>query len=291
MEEEIIISPIFYMGSKRKLINKGLIDLFPKDINMFVDLFAGSGIVSMNVDANKYVVNDFNNNLISLIRYFKDNKSDNIINHVNKSILKYELPTFSTDTRKYSGDREIFKIRYNKLRKDYNKSRDIKLLYVLNLFSNSHMIRFNSNNEFNMPFGNGYFTEECKENIINNNYKKINYLTNKDFREIKLNKLSSQDFVYLDPPYFNTTATYNENGGWSENDENDLYHLCEHLSMNNIKFAMSNVFENKGVINHKFIDWVHKNNYNVFTFDKFTYYACGKGNSNTKEVLITNYEM
>ena len=29
--------------------------------------------------------------------------------------------------------------------------------------------------------------------------------------------------------------------------------------------------------------------WNVYTFDKFTYMACGKGNSNAKEVFITNY--
>lgn len=32
-----------------------------------------------------------------------------------------------------------------------------------------------------------------------------------------------------------------------------------------------------------------KNNFNVHFFDDFTYVACGKGNSNAKEVFITNY--
>ena len=52
------ISPIFYMGNKKKLINKGLIELFPKNISMFVDLFAGSGVVSMNTEASKYIINE-----------------------------------------------------------------------------------------------------------------------------------------------------------------------------------------------------------------------------------------
>ena len=38
----MIISPIFYMGNKKKLIEKGLIDLFPNDIDTFVDLFGRS---------------------------------------------------------------------------------------------------------------------------------------------------------------------------------------------------------------------------------------------------------
>lgn len=48
---DVIVSPIFYMGNKRRLIKKGLIDLFPKDINTFVDVFAGSAVVSMNTQA------------------------------------------------------------------------------------------------------------------------------------------------------------------------------------------------------------------------------------------------
>lgn len=69
---EIKISPIFYMGNKRRLINKGLIDLFPSNINTFFDLFSGSGIVSMNTNANKYVLNDIDKNLISLYKIFKE---------------------------------------------------------------------------------------------------------------------------------------------------------------------------------------------------------------------------
>lgn len=52
---------------------------------------------------------------------------------------------------------------------------------------------------------------------------------------------------------------------------------------------MSNVINNKGKVNQMLIDWIDKNNLNVHTFDGFTYMACGKGNSEAKEVLITNY--
>lgn len=51
--EDIKISPIFYMGNKKKLIAKGLVNYFPDNIHTFVDLFAGSAVVSMNVQAKK----------------------------------------------------------------------------------------------------------------------------------------------------------------------------------------------------------------------------------------------
>ena len=143
-----------------------------------------------------------------------------------------------------------------------------------------------------MPCGNDYFSETNKEYIKNGcNFFSDNnvFLFNNDFRSLKIDNLTDKDFVYLDPPYLNTTATYNENEGWTIKDEEDLYDLCENLNNKNIKFGLSNVFANKGVENTKIIEWCNKNNWNVYTFDKSSYMACGKGNSNAKEVFITNY--
>lgn len=285
----MIISPIFYMGNKKKLIQKGLIDLFPNNIHTFYDLFCGSGIVTMNTEAISYEVNDINNNITDLIQYFCYYKPEEIIHRIDKLIERYELPTFSTDVRKYKGDRDIFKSKYNKLRDDYNKTKNVELLYVLNIFSNSHMIRFNSNGDFNMPFGNGYFTEDAKKAIIQNNYEKIIYINHSDFREYKRREFEKDDFIYLDPPYLDTTATYNENGGWTMQDENDLHMFCDDLTNRNIKWGMSNVYENKGIINEQLKQWQKNKGYRVHCFDDFTYCSCGKGNSNTKEVFIMNY--
>lgn len=144
-----------------------------------------------------------------------------------------------------------------------------------------------------MPCGNDCFSDKNKEYILNgcNFFRSSNVsIFNKDFRDLELENLSSNDFVYLDPPYLNTTATYNENNGWTELDEYELYELCEKLDRANVKFGMSNIFENKNIKNEKLINWCKNNNWNVYTFDKFTYMACGKGNSNAKEVFITNYK-
>ena len=143
-----------------------------------------------------------------------------------------------------------------------------------------------------MPCGNDCFSKTNEEYIKNgcNFFSGDNvFLFSNDFRSLKINNLTDKDFVYLDPPYLNTTATYNENEGWTIKDEEDLYDLCESLNNKNIKFGLSNVFANKGVENTKIIEWCNKNNWNVYTFDKFSYMACGKGNSNAKEVFIRNY--
>ena len=290
----VIISPIFYMGNKKKLIKKNLIDLFPDNINRMIDLFSGSAIVSMNTKANQYFINDTDEHLIELYNLFKNNKAEDIINHINMRIDEYGLARERTKRNEFKDKDKIeqYKKAYMSFRDYYNKNKNTLDFYTLMFYSFSQQFRFNSKGDFNMPCGNDYFSETNKEYIKNGcNFFSDNnvFLFNNDFRSLKINNLTDKDFVYLDPPYLNTTATYNENEGWTIKDEEDLYDLCENLNNKNIKFGLSNVFANKGVENTKIIEWCNKNNWNVYTFDKFTYIACGKGNSNAKEVFIRNY--
>ena len=288
------ISPIFYMGNKKKLINKGLIELFPNNISMFVDLFAGSGIVSMNTEASKYIINDIDTNLIDLYNMFKFTEADTIIEHIESRIEEYGLAKERTKRNEFKDKEKIerYKKAYMSLRSNYNKNKTVLDFYTLMFYSFSQQFRFNNKGEFNMPCGNDCFSDKNKEYIRDGRdfFKSDNVIiTNNDFRKLKINKLDNNSFVYLDPPYLDTTATYNENGGWTIKDEQDLYNICEELDSNGIKFGMSNVFTNKGKTNDKLIEWCNKNKWDVYTFDKFTYMACGKGNSNAKEVFIKNY--
>lgn len=278
------------MGNKKKLIKKGLINFFPCGIDTFVDLFAGSGIVAMNTKAKKYIINDINENLLSFHEMFANNSAIKITDSVKANIEKFEMN--SVGVKQNTPEAEIFKPKYIAMRNYANQTKLPQDLYTCMFYAFSQQMRFNNNGDFNMPFGNGTFTEKNKEYIINgcafyhNNIVKI---SNKDFRKLKVSLLKPTDFVYLDPPYINTTATYNENNGWTESDQQDLYALCEELTRNKIKFAMSNVFKNKGIENTGLINWVEHNGYKVHAFDGFNYMACGKGNANTVEVLITNY--
>lgn len=294
---ECIVSPIFYMGNKKKLINKGLINLFPENIHTFVDLFAGSAIVSMNVKAEQYIVNDLDENLYSLYQMFKTNSYENIIFHIEKRIEEYGLAKERTKRNEFKDKEKIeqYKNAYMKLRTYYNnsKKRDVLDFYTLMFYSFSQQFRFNNKGQFNMPCGNDCFSEKNKDYVKNgiDFFSKDNVMIfNKNFYDFKYIKSQNKNnFVYLDPPYFNTTATYNEKSGWTFENEKQLYLVCENLNNIGVKFGMSNVFENKGIKNQNLIDWCKKNNFNVHFFDDFTYMACGKGNSNAKEVFITNY--
>lgn len=291
----MIISPIFYMGNKKKLIKKGLIELFPSNIDTLVELFAGSAIVSMNTKANKYFISDIDKNLVNLYKLFKYNTADIIIKHIWNRVNEFNLSKERTRRCDFVGREDVieeYKKSYMNFRKYYNESKNVLDFYTLMFYSFSQQFRFNNKGEFNMPCGTDCFSETNEKYIQDGClfFNKDNVCVGRsDFRTLNVDLLTKNDFVYLDPPYLNTTAVYNENEGWTIKDEEDLYNLCEKLNERGIKFGLSNVFENKGIKNEKLIKWCETNNWNVYTFNKVSYTACGKGNSNAKEVFITNY--
>ena len=291
---DINISPIFYMGNKKKLIQKGLIELFPDDIDLFVDLFAGSGIVSMNVQAKEYVLNDINKHCFELYNIFKKNNPDEIISHIENRINEYGLAKERTKRNQYKDKQKLdeYKIAYMEFRDYYNKNKHSLDFVTLMFFAFSQQFRFNRNGTFNMPMGNDCFSEKNKKYIHNgcDFFSKSNVsVRNEDFLE-SINWVSRKnDFVYLDPPYYGTNATYNENNDWGIKDENKLLEYCEMLNKNGFNWGMSNIFSHKGKQNTHLIEWCDKNGWSVYRFDNFSYMACGKGNCNAEEVYICNY--
>lgn len=53
---DFVKSPLNYTSGKYKLLPQFL-EIFPKEIDTFVDLFAGGGNVAVNVVAKRYKVN------------------------------------------------------------------------------------------------------------------------------------------------------------------------------------------------------------------------------------------
>lgn len=83
-------SPLNYIGGKYRLLPQ-ILPLFPKQINTFVDLFAGGLDVSINVDARRIICNDINNYVISLFEYFKETSIDNLTKQIQLVIEEYQL--------------------------------------------------------------------------------------------------------------------------------------------------------------------------------------------------------
>lgn len=276
-KEELIKSPLNYTGGKYKLLPQ-ILPLFPDEINTFVDLFGGGGTVFANIKANNIIYNELNTKVYELVKYLYTCNSKEEVQKIEKIITEYGLT---------KNNKEV----YYKLRNDYNTNNDIKLLYILSCYCMNYMIRFNKNLKFNQACGNGGFSEQMKRNFYSFNNCNANVsFHNKSFEELKIDKLSTNDFIYLDPPYFLTVASYNENGGWSEKLEKKLYEFCDELNSKKIKFAMSNVIVYKDKTHELLKEWSKKYNVNVLDFQYTNNNLHGKDLSKKDvEVLITNY--
>ena len=293
-------SPIFYMGNKYKLL-KQLIPLFPTECDIFLDLFGGSGVVSMNYQGRKRTIyNEFNTNIVELLRLFSENDFEKLDLIFQSIVDKYNLETglkrnmFDSEEA-FLADTNAKKIRYTNFRNDYNNSsnKDYYCLWVLSVFSCNHLIRFNKNNEFNASFGsNGNYNDNLKNKVKNGCevLKNIEILNENCF-DIDFDFLNTTDFVYCDPPYSNTEAVYNEKrafGGWSIEDDKHLFSVLEMLNQKGVKWGLSNVFLCRGKENTHLIEWCIKNKWTVHHL-KRNYNPFSRGNSNNDEVYICNY--
>ena len=231
--EKIVRSPIFYMGNKYKLL-KQLIPLFPQKCNTFIDLFGGSGVVSMNYKGTeKTIYNEFNDNVINLVKMVVNNEPKELDKYWKQKIKKYDLEQCSIKAKdrvsKIGYDRR--KDKFEKLRNDYNNStnRNYKDLFLLACYSINHLIRFNKNNEFNASSGADSYNEKNYKQIcdLHERFKNVIISQNNAF-DLKLEKLDKDTFIYCDPPYLNTEAVYNEKrafGGWNINSDLKLFKM------------------------------------------------------------------
>lgn len=296
---EIVKSPIFYMGNKYDLL-PNLLTYFPKKekVKQFVDLFGGSGVVSLNVPYDNIIYNEINHNIFNLLHKILNTKPEKTINHIKNRVGEFDLPVEGIE--KGVEGYEKFEKQYYKFREFYNeqKEKDYLDLYTLTFFSFSNLIRFNSKSEFNMPYGHRCYLDKTHEyNIIKAYYvvqNKNMQMLNMDAFEL-LGKIKQNDnqFIYLDPPYANTMAIYNESrafGGWNLEHDEKLFNELDRLNALGIKWAMSNVLENKGIKNTHIEEWANNNGYKIIDFEDKQYSALGKGNAKSREVLIVNYE-
>ena len=295
-------SPLFYVGDKYKLYPK-ISKYFPKTINRFIEPFTGGGSVFLNVNANEYLLNDIDSNVIEIHNFLERQAKnpDLFFKNVFEIIQKYRLshsyikdivPQELRDKWKKTYYAKFNKEGFNKLKKDYNsgKANSTLHLYVLLIYGFNRMLRFNSKGQYNLPVGNVDFNKNTLTAL--NNYfdlikKKNTTFHNLDFLDFFENiNFQDDDFIYLDPPYLITFSEYNKL--WNQETEERLLKFLEYLDEQNINFAISNVTHYKGKINEQCLKWSE----NHYSSDIKSNYISYHDNSNKefKEVLITNYQ-
>ena len=178
---------------------------------------------------------------------------------------------------------------YMFIRTLYNKYDNSEYFYFIREYCYSSMFRYNSNGEFNVPYGGISYNRK-------NFQRKIDYIKSKELQTHFVNtdiynldfeefldkiKLTKNDFIFLDPPYDTDFSSYVNNAFDRQDQErlaNYLINKCPAKFMLVIKNTdfISNLYDKKGLY--------------ITSFDK-TYMVSFKGRNNRdcEHLLITNY--
>ncbi|OOF44332.1 Dam family site-specific DNA-(adenine-N6)-methyltransferase [Rodentibacter trehalosifermentans] len=177
-----------WAGGKFRLtdeINKA----FPKKKQCLVEPFVGAGAVFLNTNFERYILADINPDLINLFNLIKED----VEGYIDACKPLFLAPNANTPEYYYTK------------RQQFNASADpferaVIFLY-LNRFGFNGLCRYNSKNEFNVPFG-AYKTHYFPEN-------ELRYFAHKaqsavffcgDFQQT-FELADQSSVIYCDPPY------------------------------------------------------------------------------------------
>ena len=301
MERQILHSPLNYTGGKERIL-PFLLDLFPKDIGCFYDMFCGGLNVSLNVESKSVVANDINTRLMGIFRAVAayddfESLNDRIHGIIRANRLHSDDGSASLIDGIDVSAGTVNAEGYASLRDSYNATSDPVELLVLLFYSFSNQMRFNRQFKFNMPVGKSCYNfknmtelKEMHRTIRERGFR----FTSGSFKDFDVSQFNKGDFVYCDPPYLITTATYNESNndesGWDDDDERRLYAFLDSVNDAGVRFGLSNAVQTNGRINKILNDWMGK--YSVFhpdiRYSNANYHRKNKGGDTTIEVYVTN---
>lgn len=210
---------IKWTGSKRSQA-KEIASLMPKDYNVYYEPFIGGGSVLYEVNPKQGVCSDICEPLIDLWR-----------------TVKYE-PMMLYESYRYNW--ELFKNNenyYYEVRDFFNITKDCFSFFFLTRTCVNGKIRFNKKGEFNSAVHhkrNGINPETLKQILLDwsDRIKNTTFI-NQSYEDILI-YVKSDDFVYLDPPYFHTKGMY-----YGGIDYDKFIEFLRQLNDRNVKYMLS----------------------------------------------------
>jgi DNA adenine methylase len=264
---------IRWAGGKQKIINKLLLFL-PQDIQTrnYKEPFLGAGSLFFATQPTKSLLSDANEHLINCYKYVKSDPD---------LIYRYLVKHSNNTSEDY----------YYKIRKLYNESipsaaQSARFIY-LNKTCFNGIFRVNKKNEFNVPYG----WKEPPSLPSRSMLKKISNTLKKaklqacSFISI-LNEITTDDFIYLDPPYppLNGTSyfTHYTKERFGNDDQVQLSEFVHSINDRGAKFMMSNA-------DTELIRDLYKK-YNFYDISVTRWITCKSKKHKVSELVITNYD-
>ena len=270
-------SPLNYSGSK-DVVLPVIMKHLPKHVGVFVDAMGGAFNVGANVVAtSKTIYNELNPYVFGIVDMIVSTQPAQLIDSVTNIVSKFKLEKKG-------------KANYLSLRNHYNDTEKSAInLFTLQIYAFQNMIRFNGSQRMNTPVGNNEFNEGTKQRILDFKIKSPSYeMTQGSYKEIDCSKLDKDTVFYFDPPYFLTSAEYNDGKrgleGWNLEKEQELLDYLVLLDSKGHKFMLSNVLTHKGKTHNILKNWVDAHGFHLYTIG-----LTGIKYPRT-EILVTNFE-
>lgn len=214
------IQPVIKWSGSKRLLAEEIIAYFPADINVYYEPFLGGGSILLTLNPNKAVCIDINK---SLIDFWVKLKSK---------------PRFLADY--YRNEWELLQNNYQEffvVRDRYNQTFTGEDLLFLSRTCVNGLIRYNNKGEFNNSLHysrKGIAPNSLEKILIETSSRIQNYdFLYGDYYQI-IDSVKEGDFVYLDPPYFNTKSMY-----YGKIDYDRLWVFLRKLKEKGVKYALS----------------------------------------------------
>ncbi|KAB7516191.1 Dam family site-specific DNA-(adenine-N6)-methyltransferase [Halosegnis rubeus] len=211
---------IKWTGSKRTISDE-IVSTFPEEYDMYYEPFLGSGSILYQLSPSEAICGDICEPLIGIWKLIRDDPEELITYYRREwKRLQDEGPDV-----------------YYEIREKFNETKNPKHLFFLSRTCVNGLIRFNSDGEFNNSFHlsrpginpkrMGPIITEWSRDIQDVEFVSGEY-------NVTTSDVSQGDFVYLDPPYFNTTSRY-----YGSIDYDRFLDFLKDLNDRDVKYALS----------------------------------------------------
>lgn len=223
-----------WVGGKRQLLPQ-ILPLIPKRMTAYCEPFLGGGAVLFALQPKRALVNDLNQDLITVYRVIKEDADaliEHLSRHENTPEYFYRIRDLDRDKAAYAALSDVEKAS--------------RLLY-LNKTCYNGLFRVNASGAFNSPYGHYRRPNIVNEQTIRGvsryfNSCDITFFSG-DFASV-LEQVPKGGFVYLDPPYdpVSDTASFTgyNRGGFGREEQVRLKECCDALTTRGVKFLLSN---------------------------------------------------
>lgn len=263
----------------------------PASFSSYIEPFLGGGAVYFHLEPEQAIINDVNSRLITFYECVRNHYDDmraelDLIQELyERNQADYKVRKALAPDERVPNENEAL---YYRIRDMYNgkippEYLDGVLYFFINKTAYSGMIRFNSNGEYNVPFGR---YPNLNTKLITQEHSQLLQraeVLQEDY-SVVFERAQADDFMFLDPPYdcvFNDYGNIDMMNGFDEEQHRRLAADFRNLSCRALMVIGKTPLTEE--LYGKFIKDEYCKNYAVNIRNRFK--------NDAKHIVVMNYQM